>query len=75
MSRTANMVEVTPPSHSFVVTESVIIRGYVCPNCNGCREFNEQTGHDTVKTKQCSYCAGTGKVKATVGIVWSPDEK
>lgn len=75
MSRAIQSVEVSPPDHVSVTKEKTVLTGFVCPNCNGCREFNEQTGHDTVKTKQCSYCAGTGKVKATVGIVWSPDEK
>ena len=75
MSRSAHIIEITVPANSCIKTESAILRGFSCPNCSGAREFYEQTGHDVWKTRQCSYCESTGKVKAEVSVIWTPDDK
>ncbi len=75
MSRPAKIIEITPPDYGCVTTEHATLRGFVCHNCFGAREFTEQTGRDTVKTIQCSICAGTGKLKAEVSVIWTPDDK
>ena len=80
MSNPVQMVHVTPPDWYQVVEgqtalkERTVMKGFVCPNCNGRKVFTDQTGHDTYKEKACHFCGGTGKLKATVEIVWSPDE-
>lgn len=72
MSKAKHVMEITPPDYG-IREEREVFRGYRCPRCGGEGGFTEQTGHDEYRTKPCGYCDGTGRVKATVTVLWRPD--
>jgi hypothetical protein len=74
MSGYHNILLLFPPKTNSK-EEVIEVSGFVCPECNGKKIFTTQTGHNEWKTTNCSYCEGTGRVKASVRICWLPDEE
>lgn len=72
MSRYVRSIEVTPPEHSCVESEKIVLIGFDCPNCFGHGEFADFDTREG-KTRSCAKCGGTGSVKAVVKILWEPD--
>ncbi len=72
MSRYVRSIEVTPPEHSIVESERIVLMGFACPSCFGHGEFADYDAPE-VKKRSCSKCGGTGHVKAVVKVSWEPD--
>lgn len=73
MSNKKSIIEVSPSSYSFK-EENFDIKGFTCSKCNGNKVFIDQIGHDKFKEKTCSFCKGTGRIKASIKITWNADE-
>ena len=73
MSNQKHVIEILPPEQQQVWEKYEFVN-YKCPACNGRGHFmTEQVGYDEFVSPECDYCEGTGRVKASVEINWSPD--
>jgi len=72
MSKQKHIIIVEPDKYSANI-ERMTFGNYKCPACGGSGHFVEQIGRDEYKTTECSFCSGTGNVKAIVTIEWLPD--
>lgn len=73
MSSKKSIVVITPPEY-LQKKEKFELCGFVCPNCNGRKEFIDQQGRDEFKSTKCLFCNGLGRVKAVVNVEWESDE-
>ena len=73
MSSKKSIVVITPPEY-LQKKEKFELCGFVCPNCNGRKEFIDQQGLDEFKSTKCLFCNGLGRVKAVVNVEWESDE-
>nr|DAV64437.1 MAG TPA: chaperone protein [Caudoviricetes sp.] len=54
--------------------ETFVSKVHDCPRCNGRGYFlPTQIGYDEWQNNPCEACNGTGKIRATVTIQWSPE--
>ncbi|MDR1504452.1 MAG: hypothetical protein LBT43_18545 [Prevotella sp.] len=74
MSELLNILVLAPPKVNCG-KETKEVSGFICPVCNGKKEFIYQKGHDEWGSEKCTYCNGAGKIKVSVVMHWSPDEE
>lgn len=73
MSSKKSIIEIIPPDY-WSHKESFEVSGFVCPNCNGRKEFVSQLNRDEFESTKCLFCNGTGLIKAVVNIEWKSDK-
>lgn len=75
MSKATNVLIVSPPMFlQYNSSESVTMVGFKCAVCNGNKWlWDTEIINERVK-KVCPFCAGKGKIKATITINWKADE-
>ena len=74
MSEKKQIIELTPPNYDSTIENSEFT-GFACTKCAG-RGWLHDWGatRDEKGMYDCPRCGGSGKLKATVQIVWSADK-
>ena len=72
MSKQILHIELDPPSNTK--QEVILASNFKCPACNGRGYFSSYSPGEKDKGKtSCTQCDATGRLKAKVEIIWSPD--
>ncbi|MDR1116611.1 MAG: hypothetical protein LBL33_10805 [Tannerella sp.] len=71
MSKQKQFIEITPPEFN-AMEEAYHVYNHNCPSCNGRGSHTVYEGKGSTD-KACQRCDGTGKLKAHIKILWSPD--
>jgi DnaJ-class molecular chaperone len=72
MSIKKKILEIVPPG--YVRHETHDFGGFECPGCHGRGFFIEYDRRGSLDIP-CGRCDGSGVLKATVSVIWSPDAR
>jgi hypothetical protein len=71
MSTQKQTIEIAPPEWDGM-EETYHVYNHNCPSCNGRGSHIIYEGKESTN-KACQRCDGTGKLRAQIKILWSPD--